>query len=162
MHIAIMRTRTVTIRDLPHAALETLRARALANHRSLNGELLSLIESAVGAERSRPAGRVRETAAPPFGPAIDRAVLAAACRRHHIRWLAMFGSTARGEAGPQSDVDLVADFEPGMTPGLGIIRVAEALRPAFGGRPVDLVTRRGLSPRFRDRVLAEAVPLHGA
>ncbi|MDH3498438.1 MAG: nucleotidyltransferase family protein [Gemmatimonadota bacterium] len=89
-------------------------------------------------------------------------MLAAVCRRHHIRWLAMFGSAARGEARPESDVDLVVEFEPGMTPGFGIVRVAEALRPAFGGRPVDLVTRRGLSPRLRERILADAVPLHGA
>jgi predicted nucleotidyltransferase len=49
-----------------------------------------------------------------------------------------------------------------MTPGLGIMAIAEALRPVFGGRRVDLVTRRGLSPRFLDRVLAGAVTLHGA
>jgi hypothetical protein len=84
------------------------------------------------------------------------------CRRHHIRWLAVFGSHARGDARPESDVDVVVDFEPGMTPGLGIVRVAEALRSVFGGRRVDLVTHRGLSPRLRGRVLATALVLYGA
>lgn len=157
-----MRARTVTIRDLPSATLEALRARARANHRSLNGELLSIIESAVSEPRPSAPARVRDATTRPYRPAVDRDVLAAVCRRHHIRWLAMFGSAARGEARPESDVDLVVEFEPGMTPGFGIVRVAEALRPAFGGRPVDLVTRRGLSPRLRERILADAVPLHGA
>jgi uncharacterized protein len=97
-----------------------------------------------------------------FRDEVDRTALAAACRRHNIRWLAVFGSWARGEARPDSDVDVVAEFEPGKTPGLGIVRVAEALRPLFGGRPVDLVTRRGLAPRLRARVLAEAKVLHAA
>jgi hypothetical protein len=94
--------------------------------------------------------------------AVHRDALAAVCRRHHIRWLAVFGSHARGDARPESDVDVVVDFEPGMTPGLGIVRVAEALRSVFGGRRVDLVTRRGLSPRLRGRVLATALVLYGA
>jgi uncharacterized protein len=94
--------------------------------------------------------------------AIDRTALRAVCRQHHIRWLAVFGSHARGDARADSDVDVVVEFEPGRTPGLGIIRVADALRPVLGGRRVDLVTRRGLAPRLRDRVLSEARELHAA
>jgi uncharacterized protein len=93
---------------------------------------------------------------------INRDALAAVCRRHHIRWLAVFGSHARGDASVNSDVDVVVEFEPGRTPGLGIIRVADALRPVLGGRRVDLVTRRGLAPRLRDRILAEARELYAA
>ncbi|MBI4419406.1 MAG: nucleotidyltransferase domain-containing protein [Gemmatimonadetes bacterium] len=98
----------------------------------------------------------------PIPDAVDRDALETVCRRHHIRSLAVFGSHAKGNAGPDSDVDVVVDFEPGMTPGLGIETVAEALRPVLGGRRVDLVTRRGLSPRLRERILATAVPLYGA
>jgi len=167
-----MRKRTVTIRGVPITTLKALQARGAANHRSLNGELLVVLEAAVGEPRG-PQTRVRETAAEPYAsctapePAIaladiDPEALAAVCRRHHIRWLAVFGSQAGGEARPDSDVDVVVDFDPGMTPGLGIVRVAEALRPAFGGRRVDLITRRGLSPRLRERVLAAAKPLYGA
>jgi uncharacterized protein len=93
---------------------------------------------------------------------IDRDALAAVCRRYHIGWLAIFGSHARGDASASSDVDVVVEFEPGRTPGLGIIRVADALRRVLGGRRVDLVTRRGLAPRLRDRVLAEARELYAA
>jgi predicted nucleotidyltransferase len=49
-----------------------------------------------------------------------------------------------------------------MTPGFGIIRVAEALRPVFDGQRVDLVTRRGLAPRLRDSILASARSLYAA
>lgn len=174
MHIAFMRKRTVTIRGVPDATLKALRARGAANHRSLNGELLVLLEGvAAGSSDPKPT-RVGESAAGPYSSttppelatalseAVDLEALAAVCRRHHIRWLAVFGSHARGDARPDSDVDVVVDFEPRMTPGLGIVGVTEALRPVFGGRRVDLVTRRGLSPRLRDRVLAAALVLYGA
>jgi uncharacterized protein len=94
--------------------------------------------------------------------AVDRDALAGSAGSIGIRWLAVFGSHARGDARPDSDVDVVVEFAPGMTPGLGIIRVADALRPVLGGRRVDLVTRRGLAPRLRDRILAEARELYAA
>jgi hypothetical protein len=59
-------------------------------------------------------------------------------------------------------VDVLVDFEPGLTPGFGIVRVAEALGPIFGGRRVDLVTRRGLAPRLRDGIVASARALYAA
>jgi predicted nucleotidyltransferase len=93
---------------------------------------------------------------------VDQEALAAVCRQHHIAWLAVFGSRAGGDARPESDIDVVVEFEPGMTPGLGIVSVADALRPVLGGARVDLVTRRGLRGPLRDRILASAVPLHGA
>lgn len=167
-----MPNRTITIRGVPDALLERLRAAALANHRSLNGELVAILERAADESREARALRVRGPATQPYDQesaarlnlvdAIDREALAALCRRHHIRRLAVFGSHARGDARPESDVDVVVDFEPGMTPGLGIVAVAEALRPVFGNRAVDLVTRRGLSPRVRERVLATAKVLYAA
>jgi uncharacterized protein len=186
-----MTTRALTIRGIPDDVLGRLRARAAERHRSLNGEVLAILTRAVGAvpdamEHDAGAARteaVRETA-PVYGTGreahefssavhhyaagvslldeVDRDALAAVCRRHHIRWLAVFGSHARGDARPDSDIDVVVDFAPGRTPGLGIIRVAEALRPVFGGRRVDLLTRRGLAPRLRDRILAEARELYAA
>jgi uncharacterized protein len=172
-----MTRRALTIRGIPDDVLGRLRARATEQHRSLNGEVLAILTRAAdrapdaaghdaGATRAE---AVRETA-PVYGPAasvsmlddIDRDALAAACRLHDIRWLAVFGSHARGDARPESDVDVVVDFEPGSTPGLGIIRVADALRPVFGGRRVDLFTRRGLAPRLRDDILAGARELYAA
>jgi hypothetical protein len=93
---------------------------------------------------------------------VDQTALADVCRRHHILWLAVFGSFARGEARPDSDVDVVVDFAPGNTPGFGLVRVAEALRPLFGGRRIDLLTRRGLSPRLRGPILSSATTLYAA
>ncbi len=83
--------------------------------------------------------------------------VAAFCRRHGIRWLALFGSAARGTLRPDSDVDVLVEFESGRTPGfLGLASVERELRPLVGGRPVDLHTPQGLSPYFRDDVLASA------
>jgi uncharacterized protein len=159
---------TITIRGLTDATLDALRSRAAAARRSLNGELLSILDAAV--DSSPPAGNqvIPEPTAQPYAAVpvsslledVDRAALAATCRRHRITWLAVFGSHARGDARAGSDVDVVVDFAPGATPGFGMVRVAESLAGPFGGRRVDLVTRRGLAPRLRERVLAEARELY--
>jgi uncharacterized protein len=77
--------------------------------------------------------------------------------RHGARRVRLFGSVARGEAGPDSDLDLLVEFEPGRTlldqAGLKI-ELEELL-----GVTVDVVTARGLRESIRRRVLAEAVPL---
>jgi len=169
-----MRKHTLTVRGVPDLVRRVLREASEAHRRSLNGELLTILERAAEHPASSARATVREPAAPgyvarresgarrPFTETVDRDALARVCRRHHIRWLAVFGSQARDEAGPDSDVDVVVEFAPGMTPGLGIETVAEALRSALGGGRVDLVTRRGLSPRLREQILATAVPLYGA
>ena len=168
-----MSTRTLTVRGVPDAVLRALRKAAAANRRSLNGEILSVLEQAAGERRDSRTRQVREaTAAPyvaapaPAAPAlidtVDREELADVCRRHHIRWLAVFGSRVAGQWVPDSDVDVAVDFEPGMTPGLGIVAVAEALQPVLGGARVDLVTRNGLRAPLRERILAEAAVLYGA
>jgi predicted nucleotidyltransferase len=166
-----MPTRTLTVRGVPDAVMRALRKSAAAHRRSLNGEILSLLEGAVAQGGTPERQRVQEAAVPyvatppdeppaPLLEAVDRDQLAAVCRRHHIRWLAVFGSRATGGATSASDVDVIVDFEPGMTPGFGIVAVAEALRPALGGSRVDLLTLNGLRSPFRERVLNEAVVLH--
>lgn len=69
----------------------------------------------------------------------------------------VFGSVARGEAGPASDVDLLVDLEPGrsLLDLGGLLTDLEDLL----GVSVDVVTPPGLKPRNAERVLAEAVPL---
>jgi len=91
---------------------------------------------------------------------ITPAALAAFCRRHHIRRLALFGSQARGEQRPDSDIDLLVEFAPGHVPGLALIRMQDELSSLLGGRPVDLVTPRFLSPHIRPEVLREARDLY--
>lgn len=92
---------------------------------------------------------------------IDREALAAVCRRHGIRRLALFGSVLRGDAGSESDLDILVEFEPGRMPGLRFIAIQDELS-GFLGRKVDLNTPGFLSPHFRDRVLREAFPLYEA
>ena len=78
------------------------------------------------------------------------------CRRHHIRKLALFGSVLRGDFRPDSDVDVLVDFEPGHVVGFGIIDIEEELSGLFGGHKVDIVQEKYLNRRLRGRVLASA------
>jgi predicted nucleotidyltransferase len=77
------------------------------------------------------------------------------CRRHHIRKLAVFGSVLHGDAQPDSDLDVLVEFEPGHVPGLAFFGMEQELSELLG-RKVDLNTPQFLSPYFRDQVLAEA------
>jgi predicted nucleotidyltransferase len=87
--------------------------------------------------------------------AIDKSRIAAFCRRHHIRRLARFGSVLRDDFGPDSDVDVLVEFEPGHVPGFAFFDLQEDLT-AIVGRRVDLHTPGSLSKYFRDRVVREA------
>lgn len=88
---------------------------------------------------------------------IDPDVLRTFCSTHHIRRLALFGSTLRGDARPDSDVDLLVEFEPGREPGLlGLAGIEAALSRLLGDRPVDLRTARDLSSYFRSSVVEQA------
>ncbi len=77
------------------------------------------------------------------------------CRRHRVRRLALFGSVLRDDFTPNSDVDVLVEFEPGKTPGWRFFSMEEELS-AILGRRVDLNTPNSLSKYFRDEVLAEA------
>ncbi len=78
-------------------------------------------------------------------------------KRHGVTRVRLFGSMARGDAGPQSDVDLLVDVGPDVTPWFPGGLVAELER--LLGRRVQVVTERGLDDLLRDHVLREAVPL---
>lgn len=83
--------------------------------------------------------------------------LQAFCRAHGIRRLSLFGSTLRGTAGPDSDIDLLVEFYPDQVPGLlGLAEVEEELSGMTRGRRVDLRTPNDLSSLFRESVLKEA------
>lgn len=77
--------------------------------------------------------------------------------RHGARNLRVFGSVARGDARPDSDVDFVVDMEPGRSL-LDLGGLLMDLQALLGCR-VDVVTERGLKERIRARVLEEAIPL---
>jgi hypothetical protein len=86
---------------------------------------------------------------------LDHTEVAAFCRRHHIRKLALFGSVLRQDFAPTSDVDVLVEFEPGHVPGLAFFAIERELSEILG-RKVDLNTVQFLSGYFRDQVLAEA------
>jgi hypothetical protein len=87
---------------------------------------------------------------------VDREQVAAFCRKHHIRRLALFGSVLRADFRPESDVDVLVEFAPGHMVGFRFIEVQEELSRVLGGRRVDLLTPKSLNWRIRDRILAEA------
>lgn len=88
---------------------------------------------------------------------VDRERLAEFCRKHHIRRLALFGSVLRDDFRPESDIDVLVEFDPGHIPGLfGIARLEQELSALLEGRKVDLRTPEDLSRYFRDDVLREA------
>jgi len=88
---------------------------------------------------------------------IDQEALAILCKRYHIRTLSLFGSTLKGLNRPDSDVDLLVEFESGETPGLlTMAQIEIELSPLLGGRKVDLRTAADLSRYFRDEVVRMA------
>src|ERR1022692_4118803 len=89
------------------------------------------------------------------GIELPEAEIADICRRHQVRELSLFGSAARGEMRPDSDIDLLVDFLPEARPGL--IGLAAMMREFSGllGRRVDLAVKPALKPFVRASVLAD-------
>lgn len=78
-------------------------------------------------------------------------------RTHHVRHIAVFGSTARNEATAQSDVDLLVEFEPKAPVGLfAYVRLLDFLAGVMDTR-IDLATPAALRPEMRDEIVAEAI-----
>ena len=88
---------------------------------------------------------------------LDPLLLAAFCARHHVTRLSLFGSVLEGNDRPESDVDLLVEFESGHEPGLlGLAGMEAELSQLLGGRTVDLRTPNDLSRYFRDDVVRRA------
>ncbi|GAC1475184.1 MAG: nucleotidyltransferase [Isosphaeraceae bacterium] len=90
---------------------------------------------------------------------IDPRQIAEFCRRHHIAWLSLFGSALRPDFSPESDVDVLVEFQPDHTPGWEFFDMQEELSKIIGRR-VDLNTPGFLSRYFRDEVKAGALPIY--
>ena len=76
-------------------------------------------------------------------------------RRMGVRRLALFGSVQRDEAGSDSDVDVLVEFDPERKTYDALLELAALLEQALGG-PVDIVTTESLSPFIGPHILAEA------
>jgi uncharacterized protein len=93
---------------------------------------------------------------------VDEASLTDLCRRYQVRELSVFGSAARGEMRPESDIDLLVEFLPGAEIDLVdhaglMLDLSHLLR-----RKVDLVSKNGLKPLIRASVLEEARLVYAA
>ena len=77
------------------------------------------------------------------------------CQRHHIRKLSLFGSVLRNDFKPDSDIDVLVEFEQGRVPGFGIVTMEDELTKIMG-RKVDLRTPSDLSKYFREQVVRDA------
>lgn len=101
-------------------------------------------------------GRLRYPRNMPLRISIDHEKIRDFCRKNHIRKLALFGSVLREDFGPDSDIDVLVEFQAGHVPGLAFIRLEQELSRLLGGRRVDLVTPKFLNERIRGRVLGDA------
>jgi predicted nucleotidyltransferase len=86
---------------------------------------------------------------------IQKEKLVEFCQKHHIRKLALFGSVLRDDFTPESDIDVLVEFEPGRTPGLAFFTMQDELSQILGYR-VDLNTPGFISQYFREQVMREA------
>jgi uncharacterized protein len=76
---------------------------------------------------------------------VPREQIAEFCRRHHIRKLSFFGSVLVDSFNPNSDIDVLVEFEPGHVPGLKLIKIQDELSSILGGRRKDLTLRLALT-----------------
>lgn len=153
------------------ALFDALRGGAPAAQRAAFQELGRRLAEADASLEKRAAEPVAAYGAEPAGGArprnklhIPRARIAELCRKHHIRRLSLFGSAARNEMTPGSDVDLLVEFEPGHAPSLwDLPMLQDEFSAAFGGRKVDIATPEVLeNPYRRRRILPELRTLYAA
>jgi predicted nucleotidyltransferase len=93
---------------------------------------------------------------------IDRAAVSVFCQRHHIARLALFGSVLRDDFGPDSDIDVLVEFQPGHVPGLKFMSIEREFSGLVQGRRVDMVTPKFLNARIREQIVSGAEPLYVA
>jgi len=87
---------------------------------------------------------------------IPESVITDFCRRNHIHRLSLFGSVLRSDFRPESDVDVLVEFEPGHVPGFIRLEGMERELSEILGRKADMRTPEDLSRYFRDEVIAVA------
>ncbi len=93
---------------------------------------------------------------------LPQAELRAFCRRYHVQRLALFGSVLRADFSPESDIDVLVQFQPATRVGfLTLAKMQNELADLFG-RPVDLIPMQGLKAVIRDEVLSSSVEVYAA
>lgn len=85
---------------------------------------------------------------------IARSEMEQLVQKFHIQRLVLFGSAARGELTPESDIDLLVEFKPGKSPSLGgLVEVQESFEKLFANKPVDIATPAILNNPYRKRAI---------
>jgi hypothetical protein len=92
----------------------------------------------------------------PVGLHYSQSELESICRRRAVKRLALFGSALRDDFGPDSDVDVLVEFDHDAFEGRGVYLLPDELSRLFGGRRIDLVEAEFVSPRLRRHILSEA------
>lgn len=92
---------------------------------------------------------------------VDRERLREVCERYGVASLEVFGSIARGEQRPESDIDLLYVLKSEARLGFRLFELEDELSALFG-RPVDMVARTAINKYLREQVLADAQPLYAA
>ncbi len=93
---------------------------------------------------------------------IDSAQVAAFCRKHYLTKLALFGSVLTDRFGPESDVDVLFEYDPEHVPSLFDVAGKEEALSEILGRKADMRTPRDLSRYFRDEVVRTALVQYAA
>lgn len=97
-----------------------------------------------------------------IGIRADSLMISEFCKKHRVNKLSFFGSVLRDDFGPESDVDVLIEFEPGREPGMfQLVRMENELSGILG-RKADIRTPEDLSRLFRDEVIAGAVVQYAA
>ena len=92
----------------------------------------------------------------------SREELEAICRRRAVKRLALFGSVLRDDFGPESDVDVLVEFDHDTFEGKQIYKIYDELTELFGGRKIDLVEPEFLNPRMKRAALENAEEVYAA
>lgn len=133
---------------------EALRRRVVTEFPDLLQRLEAARKTEAAQPRAVPASPVTEDeVAQRLG--LSRDVLERFCQEHGIRRLSVFGSIVREDFQPGSDVDVLVEFEPGRTPGLGFLSIQDRLSDLVGRR-VDLLTPGSMGAALRERVQDQA------
>ena len=121
---------------------------------------LEIRDSAAGYKAPYPVVNSDDIPLPGDLAPVPRIVLSELARRYHIKRLALFGSAARGELTPSSDIDLLVEFEQGLAPSLGgMTAINNAFSSLFGGRKVDIATPAILKNPYRRREIEKDLEL---
>jgi predicted nucleotidyltransferase len=126
----------------------------------IDGDELRHLHQKAVASRPKPMPLAEMTIAP--GVILPESEIAAICRRYQVKELALFGSAARGELRPDSDIDLLVEFLPGAEVDLVEHLAAERELSELLGRKVDLVSKRALRNALREEVLPQACHIYAA